>query len=596
LDYNYLWNDLANTETSTVSNLIANTYTVIVTDANDCQASIDVTISEPEGVEINFVEVIPVVCYSQNNGSITIDPQGGSSPYTVHWNNPAGSNGYTIANLTAGYYTVTVTDLHNCQLVDSVEVIQPDSIYIQATINPVICAQQLGSVGITTFGGTAPYSFLWSSEETVPALFNKPAGIYFVTITDAHDCQLLTNIEIGTQGHIETTITQTNDNLCFKDEIASLLASSANGMSPITFIWSTGSTEQEIFNLGANEYFVTINDSWGCNGRDSIIVTEPPVIDLNIFTDNIKCKGDLTGSASITISGGTEPYSPLWQNGDITFFTNSLAAGQIWVTITDYNNCRDSIAAVITEPDSNVKINLNITNITCFRAQDGLINSFATGGTPPYFYYWNINGQTINDATIRELDFGTYNLTVVDNNNCLADTTVKLVEPDILKSSYIEGDPSCEGNFDGFINVVTSGGTQPYSYFMDEIQLESYFIDSLFQGEYYVQIIDSNNCTYSIGPIVLVDEEIDCLHIPAAFSPNGDGYNDEWFLENIQVFPKSMVQIYNRWGQLLYEERGIDGFWDGTYNGNPLPTGVYMYLIRLNNDSPDRTGTVTVVR
>jgi len=144
--------------------------------------------------------------------------------------------------------------------------------------------------------------------------------------------------------------------------------------------------------------------------------------------------------------------------------------------------------------------------------------------------------------------------------------------------------------------MATYGGTPPYSYYLFNDIPESHFIDSLYQGDYYVIVRDSNNCAFVAGPITLVDTDIDCLKFPVAFSPNGDGYNDEWYIENIHLYPKSVVQIYNRWGQLLYEKRGIEGYWDGTYKGNPVPTGVYLYMILLNNDEETRAGTVTVVR
>ncbi len=198
--------------------------------------------------------------------------------------------------------------------------------------------------------------------------------------------------------------------------------------------------------------------------------------------------------------------------------------------------------------------------------------------------------------TIRPLDIGEYSLTITDNNNCTADTTIILTEPDPLMATAISGDPSCSGNYDGYIHIATVGGTEPYRYFMLDLELESTIVDSLYQGDYYIEVQDSNYCEYSFGPVTLVDVDRDCLNIPAPFSPNGDGYNDDWFLENIHLYPKSIVQIYNRWGQLLYEESGPSGFWDGNYNGKPVPTGVYIYLIILGTDEENRNGTVTIIR
>jgi gliding motility-associated-like protein len=348
--------------------------------------------------------------------------------------------------------------------------------------------------------------------------------------------------------------------------------------------------------LGADEYFVTITDRWGCKGFDSITVTEPDLLELDISSVNIKCKGDLTGRAGVVIVGGTAPYYPIWQNGDQAFSSNTLPAGKIWVTVTDHNGCVDSISTIITEPETELSINLDIEQITCFGAMDASINSYASGGTPPYFFNWNLHGLVLTDPTIRFLDKGNYYLTITDNNNCFADTTIILFEPGLLGSTFITSNPSCDGNYDGHIMMASYGGTLPYSYFIYDNIATPYLIDSLYEGEYFVMVRDSNNCEHTTGPIALIDNDVDCIHFPVAFSPNGDGYNDEWFIENIHLYPKSVVQIYNRWGQLLYEEKGIDGYWDGTFNGNPVPTGVYIYLLILNNDEKTRTGTLTLVR
>lgn len=595
-EYIFLWDNLEASTTALVENLEAGEYSVIVTDLHNCTATASLTISQPDTLSLIFTDIENVVCYSQSNGSVSVEASGGTPSYTAVWNNPGSTSGFSISDLTAGYYTVTVTDSHDCQIIDSTEITQPDSVYIESVINPVICAQQPGSVIITTFGGVSPYEYEWSSGEIVSVLSGKVAGTYLLTITDANNCELNTSVEIGTEGRINAEITQTAFNLCFGDEIAGLVAYSDNAADTSMYLWSDFTTDNTIINLGADEYFVTITDAWGCFGVDSVIVEEPDDLLLTINSDNIKCKGYLTGRASVIAEGGTAPYSPEWQNGDLTFYSNSLPAGEIWVTITDYNGCKDSISTVITEPVSELSISMNIEQISCYGAMDASINSYANGGTPPYFYRWNINGLYLTDPTIRNLDKGEFYLTITDNNNCKADTMVSISEPDPLGALFITGNPTCDGNYDGYIQMAGYGGTIPYSFFFyDEVPV-SYFIDSLYEGEYFVTVRDFNNCEFTAGPITLIDDDVDCLHFPAAFSPNGDGYNDEWFIENIQLYPKSVVQIYNRWGQLLYEKKGIDGYWDGTYNGDPVPTGVYIYMIILNNDEETRTGTITLIR
>ncbi len=595
-DYTYLWDDTAGTVTELVENLAIGDYSVVVTDLNACTATAAITITQPDTLSLNFINIENVACYSESNGSIGVEVFGGTLDYSAEWNDSESTIGFSVSNLAVGFYAVTITDANNCQISDSLEITQPDPIYYLADVSDVICSEQTGSISIATFGGVAPYHYLWSTGETIPIISNKPAGTYLLTITDSNDCTLLTSIVIGTTGINHAEITQTAFNLCFKDELASLFAHSDNGASVGTYLWSNFATDSVISNLGAGQYSVTITDDWGCVGIDTIIVTEPDELSLSITSVNIKCRGDLSGHASINVTGGTTPYFPLWQNGDQTLFSNTLPAGQIWVTVTDVNGCNDSISTIITQPATTLSLDVNVSQITCYGASDGSINSFAIDGTPPYFYNWNLHGLYLTDPTIRNLDIGLYSLTITDNNNCAVDTSITIVQPNPLSALFVTGNPSCDGNHDGYIQMAGIGGTLPYSYlYLNDIPV-SYIIDSLYEGDYFIIIKDSNNCDFTAGPITLVDNDIDCLHYPVAFSPNGDGYNDVWFIENINLYPKSVVQIYNRWGQLLYEEKGIDGFWDGTYNGKPVPTGAYIYMIILNNDEKTRTGTLTVIR
>ncbi|HPG73164.1 MAG TPA: gliding motility-associated C-terminal domain-containing protein, partial [Bacteroidales bacterium] len=124
---------------------------------------------------------------------------------------------------------------------------------------------------------------------------------------------------------------------------------------------------------------------------------------------------------------------------------------------------------------------------------------------------------------------------------------------------------------------------------------DSPIIDSLYQGQYQVHIVDANGCAFEAGAVILSDRNEDCLIIPNAFTPNADGINDTWIIENIGLFPGAVVQVFNRWGQLLYDSSMQDGNWDGFYEGNPVPTGTYLYIIRLYAGGAHYSGTVTVV-
>ncbi|MDY0142980.1 MAG: gliding motility-associated C-terminal domain-containing protein [Bacteroidales bacterium] len=595
-EYQFLWDDAPSTDSTLLENVPVGNYIVTVTDHNLCQATDTAFIVEPDILSLSFTDILNPSCFMYSDGTVTVVPEGGTPSYTAVWNDADTTTGFTVSNLSAGYYSVTITDINNCQISDSILITQPDSLYLQAIINPVICTQQTGSVVITVHGGTYPYDYYWSSGDTLSILYNVISQTYGLTVEDANACSIDTSFFVPTEGGINANITQTNHNLCYGDKIAELIAFSNLAAMPLSYHWSNFVIDSVNPNLPANEYFVTITDAWGCSGIDSIIVSEPEKLIVQVSSQDIRCKGEHTGIANVTIQGGTPSYSVEWQNGDNGYIATGLGAGPIWVTVTDANNCSESGHSIISEPLTGIAINTNIKQVTCYGAQDGEINAFASGGNPPYWFTWYINGIEINSATIRNLDPGLYTLMVSDNNGCTKDTVIHIYTVNSLTATVEVGKTSCIGNYDGYIAIYAEGGTEPYSYYLMGTQWNSNIIDSLYRGEYYITVIDTNNCEFNLGPISVGDTDEDCLRIPAAFSPNGDGYNDEFFIENLHLYPRAVVQIFNRWGQLLYEEPGTNGFWDGTYNGKPVPTGAYLYNIILNIDEDPRVGTITIIR
>jgi len=184
---------------------------------------------------------------------------------------------------------------------------------------------------------------------------------------------------------------------------------------------------------------------------------------------------------------------------------------------------------------------------------------------------------------------------VIDYNNCEYTKAVSITEPTDISANYYYQDPSCIGNNDGFIEFEVVGGIEPYTFIWDEGMSPTPNIEHLKEGSYLISVVDNNECYKEFGPIVLVDYDEECLKVPNAFTPNEDGVNDTWILENIELYPQATVNVYNKWGQKMYEARGAENPWDGTYNGKLLPTSTYLYVINLYDGSKPVTGTVTII-
>jgi gliding motility-associated-like protein len=176
----------------------------------------------------------------------------------------------------------------------------------------------------------------------------------------------------------------------------------------------------------------------------------------------------------------------------------------------------------------------------------------------------------------------------------VATSEISISEPGMLAASYEATGPSCIGNNDGFVEVAVYGGTEPYLFRWDQNTIDIPYLSGLIQGSYDISVVDANNCVFELGSVNLTDFDQDCITIPNAFTPNGDGVNDTWIIENLEMFPNSYVYVFNRWGQLIYT--GLPGDeWDGRFNDNGVPSTSYVYIVDLNNRMDSYVGLVTVV-
>lgn len=310
--------------------------------------------------------------------------------------------------------------------------------------------------------------------------------------------------------------------------------------------------------------------------------------------NNVSCQGNSDAFINVYAQGGTEPYTFVWDYNNLTGNTISgVPAGIYNLTVTDSNNCVDNLSVEILDA-APIKVIAEVSNVSCYGEKDGKILLNVQGGIAPYSY--QINSNLYNTNLINNLNPGEYNIFVSDLNNCKSDTTVIISEPSPLNVSVVVSNPTCIGNDNGVIELGVSGGSYPYNYIVNGIKYEYPIIANLSQGSYFITVMDNNSCEYKLTNIILSDYQEDCIRIPNAFTPNDDGINDLWVIENIELFPDAIVQVFNRWGQLLFETKDPSISWDGKFNNKLLPTGTYIYIIAINNNDKTYTGTVTIVR
>ncbi len=493
--YTYLWSDAYSQTASVATGLSSGSYTITVTDANNCIANTTVTITQPAVLGLTTSVLSNVNCNGASNGSATVSVSGGTLPYSYSWNN--GNSTGINNNLSAGTYTVTITDANNCIANTTITITQPAILGLATSVTSnVNCnGANSGSTTATVSGGTLPYSYSWNNGIFTATNSNLSAGTYTVTITDANNCAANTTVIISQPTTLELTTSVTSNVNCNGANSGSATATVSGGTLPYSYSWNNGNSTGINNNLSAGTYTVTITDANNCAANTTITITQPAILGLaTSVTSNVNCNGANSGSATATVSGGTLPYSYSWNNGIFTATNSNLSAGTYTVTITDANNCAANTTVIISQPTT-LGLTTSVTsNVNCNSGNNGSANAAATGGVLPYTYNWS-NGETT--ASAIGLSAGTYTLTLKDANLCFSNATVIITQPAVLTVSFGGSmNAGCNGSNNGSLVANTGGGSSPYTYSWSNGNSSS-SLTALSAGTYIVTITDVNGCTAS---------------------------------------------------------------------------------------------------
>lgn len=320
----------------------------------------------------------------------------------------------------------------------------------------------------------------------------------------------------------------------------------------------------------------------------NISITTNPTVSYSIIKP-VNCDGN-NGIINISATGGTPPFTGI---GNF-----SINSGQHSFIVSDRNSCTGRVDVDIPVPPPLITEIIKLNDVDCFGKDNGKISINITSGNSPYRLDWNNNFEIFatNNFIKEGLKAGSYEFKLTDSNGCSLTKQITINEPAKIEISVNAQGPSCIGNNDGYIELEVKGGTSPYSYSWDFILSNDSILTGLQAGYYNVIIKDANNCTLELNEISLKDFPELCLKIPNALTPNGDGINDIWIIENIELFPEANAWIYNRWGQEIYNDNPLKNPWDGYYKGKILPTGTYLYIIQTNRGLGSvYKGTVTII-
>ena len=487
----FAWSNAEITED--ITNLAGGTYDYTVTDNNSCEVMGSATVIQTNG-NITYTYTTTSELCGDGSGAIDLTPAGGTSPYTFAWS--SGPPSEDLTGLSAGTFTCDITDNTGCTITTSN--IQVTNLPGNLSITNVVatdetCSNGLGSVDISVAGGAAPISYAWSNGPTTEDISNLTSGTYDVVVTDNNGCQATTQAVINSAAG-SMTITQpivTNEN-CSNGQ-GSINITLTGAGNPVTYVWSNGATTEDVSGLIAGVYNVTATDNNGCqvNGSYTITNNGSSLAMSNASITDEYC-GSGSGAVTVTVTGGTLPYTYLWSNGGTTNMIDNLSAGTFSVTVTDASGCLVNGSYTVTNNPGNLALSGTVTDEVCGDGT-GVIDVVTTGGNLPLDYVWD-SGEITED--LANLSEGTYNLTVTDNYGCTANYagTVANISGGLGVAITTVTDENC-GQTNGAIDATVTG-TGIVSTVWDSGQTTE-DISGLTAGSYTLTVTNSVGCSAS---------------------------------------------------------------------------------------------------
>lgn len=608
--YTYTWSP-AQGNVSSISGLSGGTYSVSVTDAKGCQATASVQINVPTQLSATATGN-PVTCGGACDGSATVSAQGGTPPYTYAWNSLPPQQLQNATYLCANNYIVTVTDNKNCTVTSNATVANTTtiSIVLDSLKNVQCFGAANGGVYLTSTGGQTPYTFAWSNSVATEDNINLGPGNYTITITDNIGCTAGNSYTLTEPSLLTSVVSFTFDPRCNAGSDGIVNINVNGGVQPYTYLWSapTNATTQNLNNVVAGTHTVTVSDANLCTVTSTATLTEPSPYNISLSTTNLQCYGATDGTASLTVSGETAPYTYFWSNFSTTSSVNGLDAGPFSVVIEDVNGCDTIVTNTISSP-AEINIQLTAFEPLCADSGNGSITTVVTGGTPNYGFSWTGSNGFTSTLQNPQVNSGSFTVTVTDANNCTSSESIGVNAPSPFTVTVIGINPSCQGDSTGAATANTNGGSSPLTYVWSTSPNDNLaFIEKIRRGFYSVTVTDANGCQ-ATGQTFLDDPLTDpescrpdkyVVLVPTAFSPNGDNINDRLvtIMRNVQ---KLEFHVYNRWGELVYSNTNMlpgDG-WDGTFRGKEQPMGTYVYAYHvtyINGVVADEKGSASLIR
>jgi len=613
--YQYLWDVLGDT-TTTVNNLPAGIYTVNITDSNGCTETQTITLSNTGIPAPNAFALQNVTCHGDTNGIAVVQSQGGTPPFTFLWNTPQAHTTDTVIDLSPGIYIVSIEDSLGCIAFDTVQIFEPDAFSITILSSNANCAGDSSGIASAQLitGGTQPYSYLWSPMGgTGTTATGLPAGSYTFYLSDANGCSDSAIVLISEPTPIVMTVNGIVEPSCYGSNDGSIDVSVSGGVSGYNYFWNPGgATTQDLSNIDAGIYVLTITDNINCVEQFTVNVNQPPPVNVIAGPDTAICSGSTIQLSAQLLSG----QSGVWSSNSGVIFTdptdpqtiaNNIQSGfnELTWTVTDIGGCTGSASMLI----------FNYTTISVDAGSDTSycgLNSIQLNATSfsGFSGFWTssgfstFNNDSIANAIATQIDYGTDTLVWTIMNAACVTSDSRLVTT-FQQPTADAGDHELiciprallEARGLTFGSGIWSVQFPGQAYIADPASSVTN-VDSLSPGRtIFLWTVVNGVC--SASDTVSVDYDNLCnLELPDAFSPNGDGFNDGYVIQGLEGYPLNMFRVFNRWGNEVYsKENYVNGEWTGkNKDGEDLPEGTYFVILEVAEQGQKKNSFVDLRR
>lgn len=487
--------------------LAAGTYTVYIVDSQGCDSTGTATITNTGSLPSSFT-ALNTSCPGVNNGSISVTPTLGTSPFSYSLNGGTPQTNNTFSGLAAGSYTITFTDANLCSGTITVNITAGANITSTSTTTSLTCpGANNGTATITATSGTAPYEYSIDGGpfQSSNVFTGLTSGSHTITIRDANGCTGTRTVFIGTGSSISSTFT-TVPVACTGATNGSITITPTTGSAPYEYNINGGTYgPSNVFsNLAAGTYTIGIRDANGCTGTRTITVTNANAgLTGSATTTATSCPGVNNGSITVTINNGSAPYSYSLDGGPAqasNTFSN-VSAGSHTVTYTDANGCTGSSTVSISSGPG-LSANISLTATSCPGVSDGTFTVTPNNGTGPYSYSLD-GGPAQSSNILTGVAGGSHTITFTDANGCTGTITATMTQGPAITATASTTATSCPGVSDGSITVSPTSGTAPYTFSLNggTAQNNNTFT-GVAVGTYTITFTDASGCTGTVNATI----------------------------------------------------------------------------------------------